>query len=269
MPSYIPVLTIAGSDSSGGAGIQADIKTMSALGCYGMSVITAITAQNTCGVTAIEGVSPEMVTAQIDAVFADIRPAAVKTGMLFSADIVVAVVDALCRHHVDNLIVDPVMVSTSGSPLVDQDAVAVMKEQLFPMATLVTPNKAEAEFITGVKDVHSQADKFEMMGVNAVLLKGGDYERSDVKVDYLDVVGMIGLMEVSSPAVMTANTHGTGCTLSSAIASFMARGEGLVRSVRLAKQYITCALNAGADVEVGSGHGPVNHLYNPKKLIIE
>lgn len=269
MSKYIPVLTIAGSDSSGGAGIQADIKTISALGCYGMSAITAITAQNTCGVYGISGVASDMVEAQIDAVFSDIRPRAVKTGMLYSRDVVDAVVNALSRHKCDNLVVDPVMVSTSGSLLIDHEAIEAMVKRLFPLATLVTPNKAEARVLTRYDNVYDQAEEFHRKGVNAVLLKGGDDEDQYVKTDYLSIYGMLDMVKLSSKAVATANSHGTGCTLSSAIASYMARDHNLVESVRLAKRYTTEALKAGANVSIGLGHGPVNHLYNPQKLIIE
>lgn len=269
MSKYIPVLTIAGSDSSGGAGIQADIKTMSALGCYAMSAITAITAQNTCGVNAISGVAPDMVAAQIDAVYSDIRPNAVKTGMLYSSDIVCAVVDSLRRHKCECLVVDPVMVSTSGSLLIDREAINAMIRNLFPMATLVTPNKNEARVLTGYDDVSEQAQAFHYMGAEAVLLKGGDAEDSGEKTDYLSIAGVLDMYELSSPTVSSPNTHGTGCTLSSAIVSYMARGYSLVKAVQSAKKYITEALEAGAGVQIGSGHGPVNHLFDPERLIIE
>lgn len=265
MLRYIPVLTVAGSDSSGGAGIQADLKTMSALGCYGMSAITAITAQNTCGVMAVQGIDPAIVTAQIDAVYADILPLAVKTGMLFSTDIVVAVARALRRHRPSSLVVDPVMVSTSGSRLIGADAVDAVVSELFPLAALVTPNKAEAEVLTGCADVAGQARRLHGMGAAAVLLKGGDDGRTDVKTDWLSIGGS-GLIRIEAPAVDTRNTHGTGCTLSSAIASYMAMGHDVADSVRLAKSYITKALEAGAGVAVGSGHGPVNHFFESSKL---
>lgn len=265
MLSYIPVLTVAGSDSSGGAGIQADLKTMSALGCYGMSAITAITAQNTCGVMAVQGIDPEVVAAQIDAVYADIPPLAVKTGMLFSKDIVGAVSVALRRYRPSALVVDPVMVSTSGSRLISEDAVESVVSEIFPLATLVTPNKAEAEVLTGHADVTVQAARLHEMGAAAVLLKGGDDGCTDVKTDWLSVAGG-ELIRIEARAVDSRNTHGTGCTLSSAIASYMALGHDVVTAVRLAKAYITKALEAGAPVSVGGGHGPVNHFFEPSRL---
>ena len=176
---YLPVLTVAGSDSSGGAGIQADIKTVSALGCYGMSAITAVTAQNTVGVTAVAGIDPGIVAAQIDAVFDDIRPLAVKTGMLYSSEVVDAVAGSLGRHHAGNLVVDPVMISTSGSRLISADAVEVMVHRLFPLAVLVTPNLQEAVALTGESDPGAQAQWFFSHGVDSVLLKGGDSSGSE------------------------------------------------------------------------------------------
>ena len=269
MKRYIPVLTIAGSDCSGGAGIQADIKAMSALGCYGMSVITAMTAQNTTGVTAIEGVSPSMVAAQIDAVFDDIPPRAVKTGMLYSSDIVATVADRMRRYEVSNLIIDPVMVSTSGSRLISDDAIVALREQLFPQALMITPNKAEARYLSGSDDVNRQIDLLASVGARYLLLKGGDDGRIDVKTDYLVDYTSGAVVPITAPAIDTCNTHGTGCTLSSAIASFIACGKDAPEAVAEAKQYISGALAAGAGVTIGAGHGPVNHFFNPKSLITE
>lgn len=257
---YLPVLTVAGSDSSGGAGIQADIKTMSALGCYGMSAITAVTAQNTVGVTAVAGIDPGIVAAQIDAVFDDIRPLAVKTGMLYSSEVVDAVAGSLGRHHAGNLVVDPVMISTSGSRLISADAVEVMVHRLFPLAVLVTPNLQEAVALTGESDPSAQAQWFFSHGVDSVLLKGGDSSDSRSKTDlffrkYLPPVSLV------SPAIDTVNTHGTGCTLSAAIVSFLARGFDLDSAVVAAKEYISAALRSGANYVIGSGHGPVDHFH--------
>lgn len=268
MKRYIPVLTIAGSDCSGGAGIQADLKAMSALGCYGMSVITALTAQNTTGVTAVEGVSPMMVAAQIDAVFADIPPVAVKTGMLYSAEIVEAVADKMCRYGVTNLIIDPVMVSTSGSKLIADDAIDVMRTRLFPKALMITPNKAEARYLSGTGIVIEQIDRLSTVGARYLLLKGGDDNRTDKKIDYLVDYASGSVVEMAAEAVSTTNTHGTGCTLSSAIASFVACGLGVPEAVDAAKRYVTEALIAGADVKIGSGHGPADHFFNPQPLKI-
>ena len=269
MKHYATMLSIAGSDCSGGAGIQADIKTASALGVYAMTAITAITVQNTLGVTDVQGIRPDIVSGQIDAVFADIPPMAVKTGMLFSSDIVAATAKSLAANHAANIVVDPVMVSTSGSQLISDDAIATMVEQLFPLASIVTPNYAEACRLTGETDSSRQAAAFHKMGVRSVLLKGGDSPTGDRshKTDYLSVDNG-PLLPLEAPAIATANTHGTGCTLSSAIASYLALGHDLEAAVRLAKEYITSALRHGAEIACGHGHGPVNHLFNPHSLYI-
>lgn len=265
MHRYIPVLTIAGSDSSGGAGIQADLKTMSAIGCYGMSAITALTAQNTVGVTAVDGVSPAMVKAQIEAVFADIPPMAVKTGMLFSAEIVETVADTLQQYDIPALIVDPVMVSTSGRRLIAEDAIDAVCRRLFPLLTLVTPNRKEAEALTGHTDPRRQAEDLRRQGCANVLVKGGDSDATDFKTDLL-LTSDGQWLELKADAVDTPNTHGTGCTLSAAIASYMAIGYNLARAVEMGKLYITRALRSGARITTGSGHGPVNHFFSPRKL---
>lgn len=264
MKRYIPVLTVAGSDSSGGAGIQADIKTISAIGCYAMSAITAITAQNTCGVTAIQGIDPGVVAAQISAVCSDIPPMAVKTGMLFSRDIVMSVAEGISSFRVPHLVIDPVMVSTSGSKLVADDAVEAIVERLFPLAELVTPNQAEAVALTGTTNPMEQARKFTAMGCRNVLLKGGDTDRTDMKIDYLYLQGEDELITLTADAVDTVNTHGTGCTLSAAIASYLSLGFDITDAVMRGKLFVTRALRAGAKVTTGHGHGPVNHLFNPR-----
>lgn len=265
MRHYHTVLSIAGSDSSGGAGIQADIKTISALGCYASTAITAITVQNTTGVFAVQAVNPEIVEAQIDAVMSDIPPMAVKTGMLYDADCVAAVAHALKRNHATNIVVDPVMVSTSGSPLIAPEAIEAVKSLLFPMSALVTPNRNEAEWLTGETDPARQADAFHAMGCRNVLLKGGDSDRTDVKTDYLSIVGT-GLTPLTADAVDTRNSHGTGCTLSAAIASYLAMGHSIDDAVARGKLYVTRALQAGAFVECGKSHGPVNHFFSPRRL---
>ncbi|MBD5244372.1 MAG: bifunctional hydroxymethylpyrimidine kinase/phosphomethylpyrimidine kinase [Barnesiella sp.] len=265
MRHYHTVLSIAGSDCSGGAGIQADIKTISALGCYAMTVITAITAQNTTGVAGVEPISPEMVEVQIEAVFADIRPMAVKTGMLYDASCVQVVAKALARHKAENIVVDPVMVSTSGAPLMEPEAIEAIKSQLFPIAALITPNRNEAIWLTGETDPERQADALHAMGCRNVLLKGGDSDRTDVKIDYLSIVGT-GLTPLHADAVDTRNSHGTGCTLSSAIASYLALGHSIDDAVARGKLYVTRALQAGAFVSCGKGHGPVNHFFSPRRL---
>lgn len=264
MKRYVPVLSIAGSDSSGGAGIQADIKTISAIGCYAMTAITSLTAQNTTGVSLIEGVSPDMVQAQIKMVWDDIPPLAVKTGMLFNTEIVETVSSELQARNVANLVVDPVMVSTSGSLLLERDAIDAVRDSLFPLSTLITPNVMEARELTGESDPTLQISRFREMGCRNILLKGGDSGRNDVKIDLLSIDGEEDLITLRADAVNTPNTHGTGCTLSSAIASYLALGFSVEEAVTRGKIYITHAINAGARVVTGHGHGPVNHLFAPR-----
>lgn len=269
---YPTVLSIAGSDSSGGAGIQADLKTMSALGVYGMTAITAITAQNTMGVRNSNGVSQEMVADQIDAVFEDIFPDAVKIGMLFDSQIATVVADRLRHWKPRFVILDPVMISTSGCKLISDDAIEVLIKELFPISTLVTPNKFETEFITENKlnndeDIKVSASRMMHLGANAVLIKGGHLS-GEMATDYFFENNLASPVLFSSKYIVTKNTHGTGCTLSSAIASFLALGFDLKQAVGKAKKYLTEALNYGSKVEIGKGHGPVNHSFNPNKLSI-
>lgn len=280
---YIAVLTIAGSDCSGGAGIQADIKTISALGCYAASAITAVTVQNTQGVTAVHAVPPEIVAGQIRAVMDDIKPKAVKIGMVNDAETIKAIADTLADYDIEHIVVDPVMVSTSGSKLMQDDAIKVFIEKLLPMSTLITPNIYEAEILAGKKitdedAMNDVAGEILSKGAEAVLIKGGHIE-GDKKVDLLynairktearssEITMMIG-DSFESETVETRNTHGTGCTLSAAIASNLAMGLGINKAIDKAKYWLTSALIAGADVEIGSGHGPVNHFYAPKKMRI-
>ena len=280
---YIAVLTIAGSDCSGGAGIQADIKTISALGCYAASAITAITVQNTQGVTAVHAVPPEIVAGQIRAVMDDIKPKAVKIGMVNDAETIKAIADTLADYDIEHIVVDPVMVSTSGSKLMQDDAIKVFIEKLLPMSTLITPNIYEAEILAGKKitdedAMNDVAGEILSKGAEAVLIKGGHIE-GDKKVDLLynairktearssELTMMIG-DSFESETVETRNTHGTGCTLSAAIASNLAMGLGINKAIDKAKYWLTSALIAGADVEIGSGNGPVNHFYAPKKMRI-
>ena len=280
---YIAVLTIAGSDCSGGAGIQADIKTISALGCYAASAITAITVQNTQGVTAVHAVPPEIVAGQIRAVMDDIKPKAVKIGMVNDAETIKAIADTLADYDIEHIVVDPVMVSTSGSKLMQDDAIKVFIEKLLPMSTLITPNIYEAEILAGKKitdedAMNDVAGEILSKGAEAVLIKGGHIE-GDKKVDLLynairktearssELTMMMG-DAFESETVETRNTHGTGCTLSAAIASNLAMGLGINKAIDKAKYWLTSALIAGADVEIGSGHGPVNHFYAPKKMRI-
>lgn len=269
MKIYPTALTIAGSDPSGGAGLQADIKTMSALGVYAASAVTALTVQNTRGVTATMAVPPQMVRAQVEAVLSDLRPQAVKIGMLGEAATARAVADSLegCAAPV---VLDPVMVSTSGHSLANAEAVEVMRQRLISRAVLVTPNMPEAEALAGMA-IGSEADMLaaarrivEEGGARAVLVKGGHGEGAE-KRDLLLQAGREPLW-YAAPSVDTQNTHGTGCTLSSAIAALLARGLSLSEAIAQAKDYITGALLAGAGVRVGDGHGPVNHFYHPLPL---
>ena len=268
---YIPVLTIAGSDSSGGAGIQADIKAISALGCYAASAITAVTVQNTVGVKAVVPMRPEIVAAQIRAVMDDICPEAIKIGMVGDADIIRAIAETLRPYAPKTVIVDPVMVSTSGSRLMQAEALFAMRSELLPMATLITPNLHEAEVLSGLivtdEATCSIAGRIIALASHCpVLVKGGHFGGL-CKLDRLYGADGSVLEVFSGDTVDTRNSHGTGCTLSSAIACFAARGFGLVEAIRRAKDYVPAALAAGADVEIGQGHGPVNHFFDPTKMI--
>lgn len=265
---YPVVLSIAGSDSSGGAGIQADLKTFSALGVYGATAITAITAQNTVGVNSQLAISPEMVYNQIVAVVEDIAPSAIKIGMLANKEVAIIVADALSHYNIPTIL-DPVMVSSSGHRLLSLDAQEVVKERLLPLSTLVTPNIPEMEALTAMslttaEEKLSAAQYLLSLGAQAVLLKGG-HEEGDTKCDTLYKLDgrNITQLHLSTPTVATKNIHGTGCTLSSAIAAFMARGLALREAVQEAKNYITEAILSGADIAIGNGFGPVNHLFNP------
>ena len=256
------VLTIAGSDSGGGAGIQADLKTFHANGVFGLSVITSVTAQNTVEVRAAFDLPEDMIRAQMGAVFDDFDIAAVKTGMLSSLAIVDAVVDELRDHKPPYLVVDPVMISTSGFKLLSDDAIQNVKEKLLPLATLVTPNRHEAELLTNMQirtreDAGKAAKHIAELGAPAVLVKGGHLDAESAAVDVL----WDGARETVFESLRfdTKNTHGTGCTYSSAIAAQLARDHSLVDSIDRAKKYITEAIRYGLDI--GKGHGPTNHFY--------
>ena len=263
---YARVLSIAGSDSGGGAGIQADLKTFSALGCYGMTAITAITAQTTLGVRAIHGIPVDMLRAQIDAVAEDIGVDAVKIGMLHTPDVSRVVVKAIARHQMLQVVLDPVMVATSGDRLMAQDTVEVLVQELFPLSTVVTPNLDEAALllgraIGGADAVDEAATALLALGAPAVLLTGGHLP-GDTVTDVLALAGG-GRLRLQSPRIATHNGHGTGCTLSSAIACHLALGLPLPQAVEQARSYILGAIAAGADVHTGHGHGPLNHGYAP------
>lgn len=257
-------LTIAGSDSSGGAGIQADLKTFAALGVYGASVLTALTAQNTRGVSGVHLVPPDFVTAQIDAVFADLEVAAVKIGMVAQAAIVEAIAAGLERWRPAHVVLDPVMVATSGDRLLPEDAIAALRGLLIPQASLITPNLPEAAALLdepGAADeaaIEAQGRRLLALGCPAVLIKGGHGQGAE-STDYL--VTAAGSLKLTAPRVATTNTHGTGCSLSSAIAAGLAKGEDLETAVRNAKAFISAAIAAADRFSVGHGHGPVHHLY--------
>lgn len=256
------LLTIAGSDSSGGAGIQADLKTFSALGTYGMSCICAITAQNTKGVTAIQNIDPEVVTAQLKAVYDDVPPDGVKTGMLSTPEIVTAVADFLETHQGAPVVVDPVMVATSGSVLMKQAAIDVYKKRLFPLASIITPNIPEAEVLTErtirtERDMAAAAKKLMEFGCEAALVKGGHFPGDAVDI----LCDRTGIHRFSGRKIRTDNTHGTGCTLSSALAVMLARGMNAEEAAAAAKTYLTGAIAGAVVRSVGHGHGPVDHFW--------
>jgi len=270
-PHYPRVLSIAGSDSGGGAGIQADLKTFSALGCYGMTAITAITAQNTRGVRAIHGVPSEILKAQIEAVVEDIGVDAVKIGMLHSPEVVQVVAWAIRHYGLKKVVLDPVMVATSGDRLIAEETVQVLVKELFPLASVITPNLDEAELllghaIAGVNALEPAGAELLALGAKAVLLKGG-HLRGDQVVDVLLQPGLPTL-RMASTRIESRNVHGTGCTLSSAIAAYLALGLDLVQAVTQARAYILKAIAAGADVRTGHGHGPLNHGHAPMAMKI-
>ena len=253
------LLTIAGSDSSGGAGIQADLKTFAAHGVFGMSVITAVTAQNTCGVTAVQDIAPDIITAQIDAVFSDIRVDGVKIGMVSRTESIHAIAEALKKWKPHVIVVDPVMISKSGYPLLQPEACDALIKELLPLATLLTPNLPEAEAICGLsikteQDMEKAAAHIINLGAKAVLVKGGHLEdRAD---DYL--YNRKEGFWLPGTRIQTQHTHGTGCTLSSALASNLAKGMELTDAVKAAKAYVTIAIEHG--IALGNGHGPTHHF---------
>jgi hydroxymethylpyrimidine/phosphomethylpyrimidine kinase len=257
-------VTIAGSDSSGGAGIQADLKTFAALGVYGASVIAALTAQNTKGVTAIHDVPADFITAQIDAVFSDLNVAAVKIGMLSQVAAIQAVAQGLARYKAKNIVLDPVMIATSGDRLLAANAVAALRTQLIPRALVVTPNLPEAAALTGAsiarneREMEVQAREILALGARNVLIKGGHGDGAE-SVDLL--VGEGGVIRLSARRIATRNTHGTGCTLSSAIAARLAKGSDLAAAAHDAKAYVTTAIAMTDQLDVGHGSGPLHHFY--------
>jgi len=266
VPSKTPItLTIAGSDSGGGAGIQADIKAISATGSYGCSVITALTAQNTQGVSGILAVDPEFVEKQLDAVFTDLDIKAVKVGMLSDTNIIKVVAAKLRQYKPKYLVVDPVMVATSGDLLLQQDAISCLKTELLPLADVITPNLPEAAALLDVaipqseKEMANMIEALRQIGAKSVLLKGGHLEQDTNSTDLLIMYNEV--IRMSTARISTRNTHGTGCTLSSATASFLAQGIELRAAVQNAKAYITMAISHADKLEIGSGHGPVHHFF--------
>ena len=257
-------LTIAGSDSSGGAGIQADLKTFAAFGVYGASAITALTAQNTQGVRSVHPVAAGVVTAQIEAVFDDLDVAAVKIGMAVQADVIAAIATSLSRHKPRHVVLDPVMVATSGDRLLAADAVKRLRDELIPLASLITPNLPEAAALLGEAVATSEAEIAEQgrrllaSGAHAVLIKGGHGKGAE-SIDYLIAGGAV--IALPAPRIATENTHGTGCSLSSAIAAGLARGRSLETAVRDAKTWISGAIAAADRLKVGKGHGPIHHFH--------
>ena len=262
---YDKVLTIAGSDSGGGAGIQADLKTISAIGCYGMSVITALTAQNTQGVTGIHAIPPSFAAEQMSAVFTDIGADAVKIGMLYSAELIEVVAQQLQKHGAKKIVLDPVMVAQSGDKLLQDDAIEAIKKHLMPLVDVVTPNIPEAEVLLdfklkGLKDMQEAAKALSTLGGQSILIKGGHLSETDSS-DLLYLCAEDRVVVLEGQRIETRNNHGTGCTLSSAIASYMAKGHGVEDAVKKAKTYISNAIRAGAAYTIGQGHGPVHHFF--------
>ena len=266
MKHYRKVLSIAGSDSGGGAGIQADIKTISACGCYAATAITAITVQNTLGVQAVHAVPTEILRGQIDAVLSDIGADAVKIGMLHSSEVVRLVREMLIRFNAGNIVLDPVMVSTSGHRLIEEDAIASLRTELLPLARVITPNIPEAEILLGGRKLSFQSELpdaarelAESSGAS-VLLKAGHLSEDDLSDIFYDLEDG-KCYSLTSKRIHTKNTHGTGCTMSSAFASMLAKGMSLPDAAKAAKDFINGAILSGKDYEIGRGFGPVNHLY--------
>ena len=271
MKKYISVLTIAGSDSGGGAGIQADLKTFNALGCYGVSAITAVTVQNTLGVTSVHTIPTLIVQGQIKCVMEDIKPSAIKIGMVQSSKLAITISETLKAYPYVPVIFDPVMTASSGHSLMEIDTMETLKKELFPLSQIITPNIDEAVLLSGIAintidDMKTAAGMIIKKGSNAVLIKGGHLKGPYLYDVFLDKTGAERIFK--SSAINTQNTHGTGCTLSSAIAVFIALGDDILTAIDKAKVYTHCAIQNGKDVKTGDGHGPLNHFFDPKKMII-
>jgi hydroxymethylpyrimidine/phosphomethylpyrimidine kinase len=272
MQRYPTVLTIAGSDSGGGAGIQADLKTIASLGAYGTSAITALTAQNTQGVRAIHPVPPAFLKSQLEAVFEDIKIDAVKIGMINTIEVAQVIAEILDRFHPEFVVFDPVMVSTSGSKLIQDETIEVLWKELFPRATLITPNLDEAQIlvnrkIDNVEDMITASQEMIDRGCQGVLLKGGHLIAPKLFDVFSQKNGSPQIYETDY--IASQNVHGTGCTLSSAIASYVALGNILADAIQLAKKYVGGAITAGKDVTTGSGSGPLNHSFSPQVMKIK
>lgn len=272
MKKYHTVLTIAGSDCSGGAGIQADIKTISALGCYAASAITAVTVQNTCGVSAIHPIPAEYVKSQIEAVMTDIKPEAVKIGMINDVEIVRAIASCIKTYRPKFVVFDPVLVSTSGCKLIEDKAIEAIKNELIPLSTIITPNLKEAIVLTGDNISHAGSmieagRKILNYGCHSVLVKGGHLDGDDM-CDVLCINGDSNPYTFTARKIDSHNTHGTGCTLSSAIATNLALGYTLQEAVNRAKEYVYKGILTGKDIHIGNGHGPLNHFHTPVPMHI-
>ncbi|MDO5626279.1 MAG: bifunctional hydroxymethylpyrimidine kinase/phosphomethylpyrimidine kinase [Pseudomonadota bacterium] len=268
---YVRVLTIAGSDSGGGAGLQADLKTFAALGCFGLCAVTALTAQNTQGVQGIHDVPPAFLAAQIDVVVGDIGAHAVKIGMLHAPDTVQVVAEAIDRHALPHVVLDPVMVSASGATLIEPPAVQALVDALFPRAAVITPNLDEAALLLGtpvrsVPDMAAAAQALLQRGARAVLLKGGHLSGNDVHDLLLERGAEPQAMQ--HERIDTRNLHGAGCTLSSAIAAFLAQGLPLRLAVEAARSYVLDAIKSGARVRTGHGNGPLDHGFSPRASVL-
>lgn len=268
--TYPSVLTIAGFDGSGGAGIQADIKTASALGCFSTSVLTALPVQNTQGVRKIYPIPVEAVGDQIEAILDDIFPDAIKIGMVHTPELVETIVQTLNKYKKIPIVFDPVMVATSGHRLIEEETISAITEKLFPIADVITPNMDEAAILADMRvqtldDLYSAGKRIKRLGCKSILLKGGHQETSTITSLYFDADENFHSFETVK--FDTNNTHGSGCTLSSAIAAYLAQGKTLYDSVALGQQYVYEAIKNGKDVQTGKGNGPLNHFFNPQKLI--
>jgi hydroxymethylpyrimidine/phosphomethylpyrimidine kinase len=275
MKKYPSVMTIAGFDPSGGAGIQADIKTISALGCYATSALTALPVQNTLGVQSIHPIPVEVVARQMRAILDDIAPDAIKIGMVHSAELVDTIVGVLGEYPWagwrERIVFDPVMVATSGHRLIEEATIDEIVKKLFPLAAIITPNMDEAAVLAGMAvrtldDMYVAGERILKSGPRSLLMKGGHLGTPRLTSLFFDSAG--GVAELHSERCDTRNTHGSGCTLSSAIASYLARGESPADAVGLAQEWVSEAIAHGSDVTVGRGNGPLNHFWNPEKLII-